>query len=132
MALSREPIVAAALELVDRDGWDALSMRRLAVELDVWPMAIYRHFSDKEDLLAAVADAAADRVAAPGGDLRQLAHEARGLPPGGSLVEAAKRAGVPDDLDARAFIGAVCGFEGDDASFDALLELLIEGLAKRR
>jgi AcrR family transcriptional regulator len=132
MALSREPIVAAALALVERDGWEALSMRRLAVELDVWPMAIYRHFSDKEDLLAAVSDAAAAEIASPGGDLRTLAYAARGLRPGPSLVDAARRAAAADEVTARAFVGAVCGFEGDDDAFAALVGLLLAGLAERR
>jgi AcrR family transcriptional regulator len=132
MALSREPIVTAALELVERDGWEALSMRRLAVELDVWPMAIYRHFSDKEDLLAAVAEAAADKVASPGSDLRTLAYAARGLRPSASLVQAARRAGAPDEVSARAFVGATCGFEGDDDAFAALVELLVAALGEPR
>ena len=68
MKLSRERILEAALAVVEREGWDALSMRRLAQDLDVWPMAVYRHFRDKEELLAAVAGAAAERI--PAGDAR--------------------------------------------------------------
>jgi AcrR family transcriptional regulator len=49
--LSAERILAAALQLVDRDGLDALSMRRLAAELDVDPMAIYHHLPNKSTLL---------------------------------------------------------------------------------
>jgi AcrR family transcriptional regulator len=45
--LSRERIVAAALQIVDAEGVEQLSMRRLAKRLGVDPMAIYRHFSDK-------------------------------------------------------------------------------------
>ena len=61
--LSRERIVEAALEVVGRDGLEALSMRRLAQELDVWPMSVYRYFRDKEELLDAVVDGAADEIA---------------------------------------------------------------------
>jgi AcrR family transcriptional regulator len=64
--LSRERILSAALALADRGGLDALSMRRLAQELDVWPMSIYRYFQDKEALLDALGDAAAERIAPPG------------------------------------------------------------------
>ena len=67
MKLSRDRILDTALAVVDLDGWRALSMRRLAQELDVWPMAIYRHFADKEALLAAVAVAAAERAQLPAG-----------------------------------------------------------------
>jgi TetR/AcrR family transcriptional regulator, tetracycline repressor protein len=55
--LSREVLVAAALEIADRDGLDALSMRRLGAELDVDPTAAYRHFPDKKALLAGVVEA---------------------------------------------------------------------------
>lgn len=61
-ALSRELITRTAVELVARDGMEALSMRRLAQELDVWPMSVYRHFRDKEDLLDAVAAGVAEGV----------------------------------------------------------------------
>ena len=57
--LSRERILEVALELADQEGIDALSMRRLAQELDVWPMSVYRYFQDKDALLDAMA---ADRI----------------------------------------------------------------------
>jgi AcrR family transcriptional regulator len=63
--LSRERILAAAQDLIDRGGPEQLSMRRLAQELDVWPMGIYRYFHDKDELVAALADAAAQEISAP-------------------------------------------------------------------
>jgi AcrR family transcriptional regulator len=57
-SLSREEIARAALELVDAHGVDALSMRRLATELGVGTMTLYGYFRSKEELLAAVIDAA--------------------------------------------------------------------------
>jgi AcrR family transcriptional regulator len=54
--LSREGIVAAAIELADRDGLAATSMRRLAQHLGVDAMSIYYHVRDKDTLLAAMAD----------------------------------------------------------------------------
>src|ERR671936_593320 len=63
--LSRDRILDAALALVDREGLEALSMRRLAEELDVWPMSLYRYFHDKEELVGALADAAAEEVTPP-------------------------------------------------------------------
>jgi TetR/AcrR family tetracycline transcriptional repressor len=56
--LTRQKIVEAALELLDREGADAVSMRRLAELLSVTPMALYNHFSNKRDLLRAVAERA--------------------------------------------------------------------------
>jgi DNA-binding transcriptional regulator YhcF (GntR family) len=57
-ALSRERIVAAAIAAADKEGLDALSMRRVAVELDVATMSLYRHVRDKDDLLIGMMDAA--------------------------------------------------------------------------
>lgn len=54
--LSRERIVDTALELVDRDGMQGLTMRALARELGVDPMALYRHVRDKDALLGAMCD----------------------------------------------------------------------------
>jgi AcrR family transcriptional regulator len=55
--LSREGIVAAALALVDAEGLDALSTRRLAAELGVSGPSLYHHVATKDDLIDAVVDA---------------------------------------------------------------------------
>ncbi|WP_309714007.1 TetR/AcrR family transcriptional regulator C-terminal domain-containing protein [Pseudolysinimonas sp.] len=55
--LSRARIVADAVALADRDGLDAVSMRKLATGLGVDPMSIYNHVRDKGDLLDGMADA---------------------------------------------------------------------------
>ena len=70
--LDRETILAAATELVARDGLDGLSMRRLAAALGVAPMATYRHFADRAAIVDALIDAAATgiRIPAPTGDWR--------------------------------------------------------------
>ena len=56
--LSREQVAAAALELLDREGLEALSMRRLADRLGVGTMTLYGYFRSKDELLDAVIDAA--------------------------------------------------------------------------
>ena len=53
-ALSREAFAAAALTIIDERGFDALSMRALGEELGVHATAVYRHFSNKNDLVEAV------------------------------------------------------------------------------
>lgn len=65
-------MAATALDLLDRDGLDALSMRRLAEELNVGTMTLYGYFKSKRELLDAVMDAAlADGPPVePGGDWR--------------------------------------------------------------
>jgi AcrR family transcriptional regulator len=55
--LTRERVLAAALELVDRDGIEGLSMRRLAAALGRDPMSLYRHAPNKAALLDGVAEA---------------------------------------------------------------------------
>jgi AcrR family transcriptional regulator len=63
--LSKERIVAAATAVADKEGLDALSMRRVAVELDMATMSLYRHVQDKDDLLTAMVDAAFGEWQAP-------------------------------------------------------------------
>ncbi|MEU6252705.1 TetR/AcrR family transcriptional regulator [Streptomyces sp. NPDC047043] len=55
--LNRERVLAAALELVDREGLSALSMRRLGAELGVEAMALYRYASSKDALLDGLVEA---------------------------------------------------------------------------
>ncbi len=54
--LSRSAVVGRALQLADAEGIDAVTIRRLANELGVTPMALYWHFRNKEELIAGVAD----------------------------------------------------------------------------
>jgi AcrR family transcriptional regulator len=63
--LSRDAVVAAALTIVDREGIEALTMRRVARELESSPMAIYRHVRDKDQLLVLMLDRLAATVAVP-------------------------------------------------------------------
>ncbi|MBA3431485.1 MAG: TetR/AcrR family transcriptional regulator C-terminal domain-containing protein [Actinobacteria bacterium] len=49
--LTRERILHRALAMIDRDGVEGLSMRRLAAELDAAPMSLYNHVPNKEALL---------------------------------------------------------------------------------
>lgn len=51
VGLSRAQVLAAALELVDRDGLKALSMRRLGASLDVEAMTLYHYVPTKDALL---------------------------------------------------------------------------------
>jgi AcrR family transcriptional regulator len=54
--LSRERIVRAAVAMIERDGVDAVSMRRLAGELGVGTMSLYNHVPNKAALLDAIAE----------------------------------------------------------------------------
>jgi TetR/AcrR family tetracycline transcriptional repressor len=55
-ALSRERVLRAALELVDREGVDALSMRRLGRALGVEAMSLYGYVRSKDDLIEGVVE----------------------------------------------------------------------------
>ncbi len=54
--LTREAVVARALEIGNAEGLEAVSLRRLAQELGVTPMALYRHVRDKQDLINAMTE----------------------------------------------------------------------------
>ncbi|ATW47742.1 TetR/AcrR family transcriptional regulator [Streptomyces peucetius] len=60
--LSRDRIVETASALVDAEGLDAVSTRRLAAELGVSGPSLYNHFRNKDEILDAVADAVSARV----------------------------------------------------------------------
>lgn len=54
--LSRERIVTAAIELADRDGLDAVSMRRVAEHLRTGAASLYRHLANRHELVAAMVE----------------------------------------------------------------------------
>jgi AcrR family transcriptional regulator len=54
--LTKRAVVERALALGDAEGLEALTIRRLATELGVTPMALYWHFRNKEELLAGLGD----------------------------------------------------------------------------
>ncbi|WP_307797449.1 TetR/AcrR family transcriptional regulator [Actinomadura barringtoniae] len=55
--LSRERIVQAAINLADEDGLSAVSLRKVAAELNVGPMRLYGYIDTKEELLELMLDA---------------------------------------------------------------------------
>lgn len=55
-ALTREQMLRTAIGIADVEGLDAVSMRRLAVELGIGPMSLYRHVANKDELVAQMAD----------------------------------------------------------------------------
>lgn len=54
--LSRERVLAAAVDLADREGIGAVSMRRVGAELGVEAMSLYNHVASKDDLLDGMVD----------------------------------------------------------------------------
>jgi AcrR family transcriptional regulator len=81
--LTRDRVLQGAVDLADRGGNEALSMRKLGQELGVDAMALYRHVRSKDDLLDALVEVIVGQIERPsqGGDwkanLRQQAMAAR-------------------------------------------------------
>ncbi|GAB2845101.1 hypothetical protein GCM10022221_50520 [Actinocorallia aurea] len=62
--LNRDTVCEHALALADGEGLEAVTIRRLAKELGVTPMALYWHFKNKDELLDALAEHALRHVTA--------------------------------------------------------------------
>jgi AcrR family transcriptional regulator len=65
--LSRERVLAAAVALADARGLGELSMRKLAQELGVVPMALYKHVAGKDELLDGMVDVVVGEIDPPAG-----------------------------------------------------------------
>jgi AcrR family transcriptional regulator len=83
--LTRERVLAAAIGFADRDGIEAISMRRLAQDLGVEAMSLYTHVRNKDDLLDGMVDALVGQIplGVRDGDwktsIRAMAFDARGV-----------------------------------------------------
>jgi AcrR family transcriptional regulator len=157
--LSREMVLEAAARISAQEGIEALSMRRLATELDVWPMSIYTYFRDKDELLDALTETAMETVTVPSAraswrnQIRALLHETRrvlGTDLAGRLPRAISRprladaglailvrAGFGDDDAASAWRALLSYTAGaaltavDDKEFERGLDALLDGLQAR-
>jgi AcrR family transcriptional regulator len=65
--LSKERVLGAAVALADAQGVEGLSMRKLAQELGVVPMALYKHVANKDELLDAMVDVVVGEIDPPAG-----------------------------------------------------------------
>jgi AcrR family transcriptional regulator len=63
--LTKERILRAAAALADEGGVESLSMRRLAQELDVVPMALYKHVANKDEMLDGMVDVVVGEIDPP-------------------------------------------------------------------
>lgn len=83
--ITRAAVLTSALEIIDRDGVDALSMRRLGEAVGRDPMVLYRHVSNKAAVLDGVVEMIFEQLSldTPATDwaaaLRQLGHDFRDL-----------------------------------------------------
>lgn len=63
--VSRDDIATAAIHIADTEGLDALSMRRLAIELEIGTMSLYHYVRTKDELLTLVMDEIISEVLVP-------------------------------------------------------------------
>ena len=127
--LTRQAIVERAIAIGNAKGLDAVSIRRLAADFGVTPMALYRHVKDKQDLVNAMTEVVLD-----GMDLKV------GFRPSMTWSDRARQAmtNFKDQMDARplalplaiAYTGE--GFPGFWRMTEDLLGILLEaGFARR-
>ncbi|MCC5576996.1 MULTISPECIES: TetR/AcrR family transcriptional regulator C-terminal domain-containing protein [Microtetraspora] len=126
--LNRARIVAAAVDLIEREGADAISMRRIAAELGVGVMSLYNHVPNKSALLDGVAEAVlseieftddpsahwTDRVRIQARAFRQIAHHY----PRSTMVVVSRQLRSPAGmLPAERALATLrdAGFEGGEA-----------------
>ena len=115
--ITRDVVLAAALELIDRDGVDGLSVRSLGRELGRDPMILYRHAPNKAALLDGVAETILAQLKVDPADpdwaaqLRAVARDYRPLAPPLGLRPAGTLRPLEDILD----LLTRAGFSGPDA-----------------
>lgn len=66
--LTRDRVLARALEIADGEGLDALTMRRLAQDLGVEAMSLYHHVEGKDDLLGGITELVVRQIELPAAD----------------------------------------------------------------
>ncbi|MEH0829801.1 TetR/AcrR family transcriptional regulator, partial [Micromonospora sp. CPCC 205714] len=70
--LTRDRVLRAAVALADQTGIESLSMRNLAQDLGVVPMALYKHVANKDELLDGMIDIVVGEIDPPvAGDWKQ-------------------------------------------------------------
>ncbi|MFF5207456.1 TetR/AcrR family transcriptional regulator [Streptosporangium sp. NPDC000396] len=77
--LSRDLIVATGLRIIDSEGLDALSMRRVAQELGTGPASLYAHVENKEELLDLIYDEVMGEIRVPDPDPERWLEQLREL-----------------------------------------------------
>jgi AcrR family transcriptional regulator len=93
VTLTRDVIVAAAIRLLDRDGLDGVSMRRVAEELNTGAASLYAHVANKEELLDLVLDEVCAEVVIPEADPARWQQQLRDV-----AIQASKVYGAHRDI----------------------------------
>jgi AcrR family transcriptional regulator len=123
---TREQLARRALATMDTHGTEALTMRRLAEELGMGTMALYRYFPSKNDLMDAAIDLAAREIELPEPDAAPWKEQLAGL------ARALFQAGLRHPILARERFDRPLQSAGAMLVTDRAMALLLEaGLSKR-
>jgi AcrR family transcriptional regulator len=121
-SLSRDAIVAAAITVLDAEGLDAVTMRRVADELGTGPASLYAHVADKDEMVAAVLDRVIAEVAIPDTiDAKQWQEQLKDV-----LRSLRATYGRHRDI-ARASLGTIPAGEGSLPVMNATVGILLAG-----
>lgn len=116
--LSREAIVERALQIADDESIGAVTVRRLAQEFGVTPMALYWHVPNKDELFAAMGDSFYDGVDLPGdGEWSERLRRVTG-----NLVESFRRHPGSAHLALPRILQSESGLALSEATFGMLRE----------
>lgn len=140
--LSRERVLAAAIELADREGIGALTIRAVANRLGSAPMAVYHHVAGKDEILDGLVDAVYAEIDEPvpgrpwRPELARRSHSARAAlarhPWATPLLESRRRPGPATLAQHDAVLGTLLsdGFDVPAAGHAfALLDAFVYGFA---
>jgi AcrR family transcriptional regulator len=117
--LSREVIVETGLRILDRDGLDALTMRRVAQELDTGAASLYVYVRNRDDLMTAMLDHVLGTVTPPAdGDWRSRLT---------ALIESASAAMARHEGLALVALGGIPSSPNALLLMDRMIAMLREG-----
>ncbi len=119
--LSREAIAAAAVSLADAEGLEAVTIRRLATDNGVTPMALYWHFKDKDLLLDGVVEQVLNEIRLPSYPAGQAPDwDVRLHDCFAAILETLSRHPEVANLVHKRFLGSTAGLEAAEFAFQAL------------
>jgi TetR/AcrR family tetracycline transcriptional repressor len=116
-SLSPAAAVDRAIAIADAEGLDAVTVRKVADEFGVTPMALYWHFANKEALLAAVGDAVVANLRMPDDDLGLEDYLREGMT---SLIDVMREHPSATPLVAQRFMQSETGRDLTEACLERL------------
>jgi AcrR family transcriptional regulator len=119
--LTTERIVDAAMTLMQRDGYDSVSMRSLARELDTGPASLYAHVANKDELDQHVIDRIAGRLELPEPDAERWAEQLK------DVMRETLRLYQEHPGSARAAMGMIPTMDGGLRAADGMMAIMITG-----